>query len=139
MNKQEEAQKLLGPEKAIFLITIGEDGRQDARAMAAVKAEGLKTIWMMTCKLSEKYRQLSKNPDCLIYATALEDNQDYLELRLWGRVELFDDAETKARTWHDEYTVYFPGGKDDPNLGVLKFTATSGTLQTQEGKQKLSL
>ena len=139
MSSHDEAKRLLGPDKAAFLITIGEDGRPDARAMAVAKADGLKTAWMMTCKLSDKHRQLSQNPGCMIYATDLEDTQGYMELRLWGKIELLDDAETKARIWRDDYICYFPGGKDDPNLCVLKFTADSGTLQTQAGKEKLSL
>ena len=139
MNRQDEAKKLLGPDKAAFLITTAEDGRPDARAMAVAKSDGLKTAWMMTCKLSDKCRQLSKIPGCMLYATDLEDTQSYMELRLWGKIEILDDAESKALIWRDDYTCYFPGGQDDPNLCVLKFTADSGTLQTRAGKEKLSL
>lgn len=139
MTKHSEVQRLLGPDKAVFLITVGEDGRPDARAMAVAGTEGLRTVWMMTCKLSNKAKQLSKNPECMLYATDLEDTQSYLELRLWGKMEIFDDAETKARTWRDDYASYFPGGRDDPNLWVLKFTADSGALQTPAGKEKLSI
>lgn len=139
MSRQDEAQRLLGPEKAAFLITIDENGRPDARAMAVAAAEGLKTLWMMTCKLSDKYRQLSKNPQCMIYATEMEDDVNYLELRLWGRMEFSDEAEIKNRLWRDDYLPYFPGGKDDPNLGLLKFTTEAGSLQTPTGKEKLSL
>lgn len=138
MSRQDDAIKLLGPEKAAFLITIDAEGRPDARAMAVTASEGLKTIWMMTCKQSDKYRQLSGNPKCMIYATEMEDDVNYLELRLWGRVELPDDAETKKRLWRDDYLPYFPGGQDDPNLGLLKFTTEAGSLQTPTGKEKLS-
>ena len=138
MSKEQEAQRLLGPEKATFLVTTGEDGRPDVRAMAVVEAEGLKTIWMMTGKCSDKYRQLSKNPACLIYATELADTADYLELRLWGTMELLDDAASRARAWRDDYACYFPEGQADPNLCVLKFTADSGMLQTRAGKEKIS-
>lgn len=139
MSKQKEAERLLESGKAIFLVTTGEDGRPDARAMAPVEAEGLKTIWMMTGKCSDKFRQLSKQADCMIYATDPDDTQNYLELRLWGRMELLDDQASRARAWRDEYTCYFQEGKDDPNLCVLKFTADSGTLQSQSGKEKLAL
>ncbi|MDR1045257.1 MAG: pyridoxamine 5'-phosphate oxidase family protein [Candidatus Adiutrix sp.] len=138
MNKLDEAKRLLGPEKAVFLITIDETGKPDARAMAIAKSEG-PTLWMMTCKLSDKYRQLSKNPECLLYATDLEDTPSYMELRLRGKIELLDDAESKAAVWRDDYACYFPGGRDDPDLGVLKFTAESGTLQSQAGKEKLAI
>jgi len=139
MNKQQEAQRLLAQDKAIFLVTVGKDGRPDARAMAAVKTEGLKTIWMMTGKCSQKYQELLKNQECLIYATDLEDTESYLELRLWGRIELLDDADTKAHVWHADYAHYFPGGQADPNLIVLKFTADSGRIQTREALENFPL
>jgi Uncharacterized stress protein (general stress protein 26) len=139
MSRQEDAKKLLGLEKPAFLITTDEDGRPDARAMAVMETEGLKILWMMTCKESDKYRQLSKNPQCMIYATEMEDNVNYLELRLWGRVELPDNAETKNRLWRDDYLPYFPGGKEDPNLGLLKFVTEAGSVQTPTGKEKLDL
>ena len=139
MSRQKEAEKLLGPTKAAFLITSDESGQPDARAMAVAAADGLKTLWMMTGKMSDKYKQLSNNPSCMLYATDLEDTANYLELRLWGRIELLDDAESKSRAWRDDYLCYFPGGKEDPNLAVLKFVAIRGTLQSQDGKESLSL
>ncbi|UQZ90404.1 hypothetical protein C4J81_14790 [Deltaproteobacteria bacterium Smac51] len=138
MSKLKEVERLLGPDKPTFLITTGEDGRPDARAMAVIETEGLKTLWMMTGKQCDKFKQLSREPKCLIYATDFEDDQEYQELRLWGRMELLDDAASKERVWRDYYKCYFPGGKDDPNLCVLKFTADSGMLQTKAGKEKLS-
>ena len=139
MSKQEEALRLLRPEKAVFLITVGEDGRPDARAMAVVKTEGLKTIWMITGKQSDKFRQLNKNSESMLYATDLEDNQNYMELRMWGRMELLDDLESRRKAWLDDYLHYFPGGQEDPDMIVLKFTVESGRLQTQTGREALAL
>ncbi len=138
MHKQEEAKRLLEPGQTVFLVTVDEDGRPDARAMAPVLADGLTTVWMLTGKGSDKFKELSRNSECLLYATDLEDTENYLELRLWGRMELLDDAESRALTWRNDYLGYFPGGQDDPSLCVLKFTATSGTLQTRAGKEKLA-
>lgn len=145
MSRQDEAQRLLGFDKAVFLISINEDGQPDARAMAIGKSDGLKTIWMSTGKDCDKYRQLSKNSSCMLYATDLPDTdnkldaENYLELRLWGRIEILDDADSKALVWRDDYFEYFPSGPSDPNLCVLKFTTDHGMLQTQAGKEKLSL
>ena len=75
----------------------------------------------------------------MIYATDLEDTEAYLELRLRGTVEILEDAESRAAAWQDDYLCYFPGGKDDPNLRVLKFTAKSGSVQTAEGKEHFEL
>lgn len=138
MNTKEDAKRLLEPGSTVFLVTDG-DGQPDARAMATTKCEGLETVWMLTGKCSDKYRELSRNPRCLLYATDFDDTEKYMELRLWGGMELLDDAASRAHAWRDDYLSYFPGGKDDPNLCVLKFTAVSGTLQTRSKKEKFAL
>lgn len=138
-HNREEALRLLEPGRPVFLVTSGDKGRLDARAMAAVKCEGLKTIWMLTGKCSDKYRELSRDGNCLLYATEFADTTRYLELRLWGTMALLDDAASRALAWKDEYLAYFPGGKDDPNLVVLKFTAASGVVQTRAGKEHFTL
>lgn len=139
MSAKEDAKRLLEPGSTVFLVTIGEDGQPDARTMSTTRCDGLKTVWLLTGKGSDKYRELSRNPRCMLYATDPDDTEDYLELRLWGGMELLDDAESRAQTWRDDYQSYFPDGKDDPNLGVLKFTAVSGALQTQAKKEKFTL
>ncbi len=139
MDENEAAERLFKPGCTVFLVTSREDGLPDARAMAMVGRDGLNTIWMLTGKCSDKYRELCREPRCLLYATAMEDGADYLEVRLWGSMELLDDAEARALAWRDDYLCYFPGGKDDPNLCVLKFSATSGTVQTPAGKRELAL
>lgn len=139
MEARKNAMRLLEPGKTIFLVTAGEDGLPDARAMAPVQCDGDKTVWMLTGKCSDKYRQLSKDPRCLIYATDFDDTEEYHEIRLWGAVEILDDADSRASAWVDDYACYFPAGKDDPNLCVLKFTAASGTVQTRTAKDRFAL
>ena len=139
MSENNNVERLLAPERAVFLATSDEKGRPNVRAMAVVTHEGLKTLWMMTGKACDKSRELAKNPHCHIYATDLEDMENYLELRLWGTMEMLDDPDSRAFAWRDDYLRYFPGGKDDPGLVVLKFTADSGMVQTQAGKKEIAL
>lgn len=139
MSTHDNARRLLEPGKTVFLTTIGDDGLPDVRAMATTRCDEIKTIWMLTGKCSDKYRELSKNPRCLVYATDLEDTESYLEIRLWGEMALLDDKASRALAWQDDYLCYFPGGKDDSNLCVLKFTAASGVVQTRAGKERFTL
>lgn len=139
MGTKEDAIRLISPGSTVFLVTTGDNSQPDARAMMTVECEGLKKVWMITGKNCDKYQELSQNAHCLIYATDLDDTENYMELRLWGTMELLDDAESRACTWRDDYLQYFPGGKDDPNLCVLKFTTASGALQTAKDKEKFTL
>ena len=132
-----QAERLLGPRSTIFLAVNGDGGFPDVRAMAPTRFEGVGTLWMLTGVDSDKCAELSKDPRCMIYATDLEDTTNYLELRLWGKIELLDDPTSRTFAWLDDYTHYFPGGVDDPNLVVLKFTTDAGVLQTEDGKENL--
>ncbi len=134
-----QAERLVAPMGTVFLATNGDGGFPDVRAVSPTRSEGIETIWMLTASCSDKYKELEKDPRCTIYATDLEDTDTYLELRLRGTIELPEDAESRASAWKDEYLCYFPGGKDDPNLRVLKFTTKSGSVQTAEGKEHFEL
>lgn len=138
MSVKERAEKLLASMGTTFLATHGPDGHPNVRALSVLKYEGLKTAWFMTGDSCDKIKELQKNPKCMVYATTMEDNKDYTELRLWGTVEILNDVETRSALWREEYSCYFPQGKDDPTLRVLKFTASSGAIQSSEGPEKLS-
>lgn len=137
MEKNEAAEQLLGGGKTVFLVTAGDDRRFDARAMMVAASEGFSTVWMVTCKCSGKFVQLSKDPRCMVYATLADPTDDYLELRLWGSAELLDDPNSRRFAWREECRPFFPEGMDDPNLVVVKFTADSGVMRTTEGMENL--
>lgn len=139
MNAQENAKKLLDAMGTVFLVTMRDDGTPDARAMSAVHVEGFKTIYMITGAQATKTEELQKKPACMIYATALQDDAEYAELRLWGRVDVLSDRALLDEVWQDCYVDYFPKGKDDPNVRVLKFTTEQGLLGSLEGSVALTL
>lgn len=132
MNAKEKAEKLLSGMSTIFLATNGEEGYPDVRALSALKSEGLKTVWMLTGEVEGEHKvaELRRNPKCMIYSTAMEDDQDYIELRLFGTVEILTDEASRSAVWRDDYLRYFPEGKDSPLIRILKFTASSGQIQT---------
>lgn len=119
------------------MATYGENNYPNIRAMEATQSEGLRVLWFITGANADKTKELQKNPKCTVYSTTMEDNQNYVEIRLYGSVEILNDSASRAANWKEGYKAYFPGGKDDPSLRVLKFTTHSGTLQTAEGIEKL--
>lgn len=138
MEKEKAAERLFEGGKPAFLVTTGENGCPDARMISVVRHEGISTFWMLTGKCSDKFAQLSKDPRCMLYTTDQELNEGYMELRLRGSAELLDDPASIEFAWQEDYLMFFPGGKSDPNLVVVKFTADSGVLQTVSGKEPLA-
>lgn len=39
---------------------------------------------------------------------------------LSGEIEIVTDVELKKALWHDNWIVFFPGGKTDPDYIILK-------------------
>lgn len=128
MSTIEMGKKLLAEMANICLVTLREDGTPNMRTISAVKSDGYKTVWMLSGPQDRKAREIAHDPRCMIYATTLDDDAAYAEIRLWGTVEILSDPEAIDFVWNDLYDRYFPGGKNDPDVRVYKFTTTSGTV-----------
>ena len=67
--------------------------------------------------------QYRENPKASIY---FYDKRFFRGVMLKGTMEVLEDADAKEMIWHDGDTMYYPGGLNDPDYCVLKFTAQSG-------------
>ena len=58
---------------------------------------------------------------------------------LTGRVEVISDLEVRRALWQDWMLEHFPGGVEDPEYCVLKFTAEKATyyIANEFVKEKL--
>jgi general stress protein 26 len=135
LNPEECIDKLLADMSTVFLATLREDGTPDVRAISVVRSDGFKTIWMISGALDKKTRELESDPRCMIYAATLGGGCDeHAELRLWGIATVMNDPATVESVWNDVYDDFFSeGGKQDPTVRILKFTASSGEYTTQHG------
>ena len=138
-NVQESAQRLLKETGTVFLATMGDNDLPDVRAMAIAKAEGLKTVWMLTSTPSEKITQLNSNVACMLYAHTFGQSHDPLELRLWGNAEVLNDPKELRVLWRDEMRVYFARGLQDPHIRIIKFTANYVKVSTLSGFETFGL
>lgn len=101
----------------------GPDGHPLIKAMIKVEAEGLKTIWFSTNTSSARIAQFRKDPRASVYFV---DMEEYQGLLLTGTMEILSDKASRERVWRFGNEVYYPGGIDDPDYSVLRFTATGG-------------
>jgi general stress protein 26 len=80
-------------------------------------------LWFATSKQSSKARQLAANSAIDIqYQVAAPD---FVHLLVRGRVELLDDAQTRAHVWDVmdyDLAEFWPGGVDDPDFLAVKIT-----------------
>ncbi len=103
--------------KTVSLATSIES-KSSCRIMEIQKVDKDLRIWFVAHKSSPKIVQIYKNSSVCIVSFNEETVRD---IRLFGKIEVLADMETKKYVWNDGLKPYFPGGINDPELTVLKF------------------
>ena len=62
--------------------------------------------------------------DSHAYLTAQDGDRAFLTLS--GRASLIEDPEKVHEIWDERFKVWFPGGKDDPNIELISVQPESG-------------
>lgn len=81
------------------------------------------TIWFFSTRNSDHNSEIAADSRVqLLYANP--DDDSYLSL--YGKAEILYDRAKVDELWNPYVKVWFQGGKDDPNLSLLKFTPSEG-------------
>jgi len=118
-SKKEHLRELLESFDTAMLITKhGASGEGDhARPMAIAEIEGASTIWFVTSTASPKAKELVA--DCRVAITCQSDKK-YLAMS--GVATLVTDRAKIAQLWKESWKVWFPDGKDAPDIGLVRVT-----------------
>ena len=101
-----------------MLTTIDESGDLHSRPMSSngeIDKDG--DIWFFTNASSHKVSEIARLPKVNI-SFADPDNQRYVSVS--GAAELVRDQKKIEELWKPEFTIWFPKGKDDPEIALLK-------------------
>ena len=125
--------KLMETADAAYLSTISDDGFPHTRMMGNLRNEQQCIvakelfeghdedfmIYMLTGSSSPKMKQIRANPKVSVYyANAAELHT----LLLVGDIEEIDDPDLKQKMWQDEWKIHWPGGAEDPEFTLLRFS-----------------
>ncbi len=105
-----------------MLTTLDEDGSLRSRPMAVngeVEANG--DLWFFTYGSSHKVTEVNKNNQVNVSFSA-PDKQCYVSL--CGTAELVRDRAEMQERWKPELKAWFPKELDEPDIALLKVTAT---------------
>jgi general stress protein 26 len=100
-----------------MLTTIGEDGTPHSRPMRVQDVEFNGDLWFFTKAPSGKTHEIEANPKVGV-SFARPDKQDYVSVS--GTAELLRDKAKIDEFWSPIYVAWFPDGKDDPELALIK-------------------
>lgn len=99
------------------MMTTEDEGALRARPMVAAQDEFDGNLWFFTRASSHKVQEAEGGqPVGVTYADP--GKQDYVSLS--GNAKLVRDRATIDAHWQESLRTWFPGGKDDPDIAMLK-------------------
>ena len=98
------------------MLTTEDAGELRARPMVAAQDEFDGNLWFFTRASSHKVTEAASQPVGVTYADG--GKQDYVSLS--GHAALVRDPATIAAHWSEAMRTWFPQGKDDPDIALLK-------------------
>ncbi len=107
-----------------MLTTIDENGDPHSRPMSSngdIDPNG--DLWFFTNASSHKVDEVVRSPKVNV-SFADPDNQRYVSVT--GTAQLIRDREKIDELWRPEFKMWFPKGKDDPEVALLCVTLEKG-------------
>src|SRR6478736_5898837 len=128
---QELEQKFWKALKSDMTMMLGLDGVEDghARPMTAQFEHDRAPIWFFTSKDNAIVEKLPRSNRAI--ATFASKGHD-LFATLHGAVAIEQNRAVLERLWNPYVAAWFPGGKDDPKLALLRFDAERAEIWLDE-------
>lgn len=124
-NHEEAIQKLgalIKDVKFAMLTTQTAEGHLHSRPMATQQLEFDGILWFLTSISSAKIDEVQQHHQVnLAYADANDDK--YVSVA--GTAEILRDREKLEELWSPFHAAWFPQGKDDPDIALIKVTVES--------------
>lgn len=112
-----------------MLTTVEGNGTLHTRPMANQQADRSGAIWFFTEKDGSVARNVNANPKVSLGYAA---SGTYVAVS--GTGEMVSDGNKIEELWSEDVKAWFPNGKDDPNLTLLKVEPDIGEYWTFPSK-----
>ncbi len=101
-----------------MMTTVGEQENLVSRPMAVAQVDESDNIWFFTRRSSPKIDQIEQHQHKVNLSFANVDNSDYVSVS--GTGQEVDDKTKIDELWNPQVKAWFPEGKEDPELTLLK-------------------
>ncbi|MFC0677642.1 pyridoxamine 5'-phosphate oxidase family protein [Lysobacter korlensis] len=105
-----------------MLTGISADGRLLSRPLHTMDVDADGTLWFATAYDTEKVREIEANPQVNV---SYESRGKGIYVSVSGRASIVRDRAIIDEKWSPGMSVFFKGGKDDPNLCLIRVDAES--------------
>jgi general stress protein 26 len=121
-------EELIGHFHAAMLVTHAEDGSLRARPLSLAKIHDDGVLFFATCIASPKVAELERSPTV---AVTLQDSRRYVSIG--GTARITRDRALIDRLWSETWKLWFPRGKEDPDLCIVEVTPRQAEYWDQSG------
>jgi general stress protein 26 len=128
---EKHLQELLESFDTAMLMTHHRD-LEHARPMAIAGVEGVNTLWFVTSLDAPKAEEIRR--DSRVSVT-LQSHRRFVALS--GHAELVSDRGKIRDLWKPAWKVWFPEGKDDPSLSLIRVTVADAEFWDNAGAKGL--
>lgn len=119
-NAIEEVGKLIKNVKTAMLTTRSGEGRLVSRPIATRQKDFDGDLWFLTAMNSKKVHELLADPRVNV---AYVDEGDAQYVSIDGRATIVRDQQKIDEMWTKFDEIWFPKGKQDPNVVALRVSA----------------
>lgn len=127
-NSHEHLYDLVKDFRTAMLVTKDSSGELHARPMSVAELQADADAYFATSIDSAKIQEIETDPKVLI---SFQSGSQFATIS--GTARVVRDRAVIERLWSDAWLAWFPGGKDDPSLCLLKFEAREGEYWDNSG------
>lgn len=127
-SRDDKLRELLTDFDTAMLVTRTATNKLRSRPMALADVEPDGCLWFITERNSGKLDEIARNHDVNI---AMQSKMKFVSIS--GAATPVDDRAKVAELWNEAWKVWFPGGKDDPTLILLKVQGETGEYWDNSG------
>lgn len=119
--RQESIEKLKGMLEGIdfAMLTTIAGGKLRSRPMSTQEMDEHGDLWFFTSDETHKVDEIEKDDRVLVAYSAPDDNT---YVSVFGHAKIVRDQAKIDELWNPVHKAWFPEGKDDPHLCLLKIT-----------------
>ena len=109
--------------KIAMMTTVDTDGTLHSRPMHSQKADEHGDLWFFTKIQSPKITEISRDSEVNL-AYSDPDRQHYVSIS--GKAEIVRDRSKIDAMWSEGMRTWFPDGKDDPTIALIRVHPARG-------------
>ncbi|WP_428659007.1 pyridoxamine 5'-phosphate oxidase family protein [Runella sp.] len=114
---KEDFREMVKDIRVAMLCTHSADGHIHSRPMGTSDVDKDGNIWFFSKESSEKIDEIEDNPDVCVCYSQPDDNT---YVCVMGAAKIVHDPKKIDELWNPMIKVWFPEGKDDPELLLIK-------------------